>query len=224
VAYTFSKAIDNSSQLQGTGATNSKPNPLDPFDWDRERGLAAHHTAHLFSVNFTYDLQNLPLGGLAGILLSDWQLNSVTTLASGYPLYLNLGFPNSRNGQIFISERPSLVPGGDNNPILGGPVRYFDPSQFVLPPAGTLGNLGRNTMNGPGLVTFDLSVARTIRAGDRFNVQLRVETFNLFNRANFGVPDNTIFTSTGAVRGAVGRITTTSTPARQMQLGLKFGF
>jgi hypothetical protein len=191
---------------------------------DREHALAAHHVGHLFSANFTYDLVDLPLRGLVAALFNDWQVNGIATFASGYPLNINVGFPNARNGQVQNSERPDLIPGGDNNPILGGPDRYFDPAQFVLPEPGFLGNVGRNTLIGPGLVTFDLSLARTIRATDRLNIQLRVETFNLFNRVNFGQPDTNVFSSDRRVRGAAGRIINTSSPARQMQLGLKVVF
>ena len=151
----------------------------------------------------------------------------IITFAAGYPVNINLGFPNSRNGYVFIVERPDLIAGGNRNPILGGHQRYFDSSQFVIPPAGFVGNVGRNTLIGPRLTTFDLSLARRIplaKAPRDFNLQLRVEMFNLLNRTNLGLPDSTVFTSARTLRGAAGRITSTSTPARQMQLGLKLEF
>ena len=79
-------------------------------------------------------------------------------------------------------------------------------------------------MIGPGLATTDLSLNKRFEVGDRVVLQFRTEVFNVFNRANFSIPSSrTVFTSTGPV-GSAGRITTTTTSARQLQLGLKMTF
>ncbi|MBI4481361.1 MAG: TonB-dependent receptor [Acidobacteria bacterium] len=227
LAYTFSKSIDDASILQGSAGQNTDNKMLDPFDTRRERALSSHHFSHLFSFNFTYRLSDLPLRGVASALFNNWELNGIATATSGFPLNVNVGFNSSRNFQSTFADRPDLIPGGNASPALGTPDRYFDPSQFALPTAGFLGNLGRNTLDGPGLATFDFSLVKNMgisSISDEFKVQLRVEFFNVFNRPNFGVPDRRIFTTAGRVRGAVGRITNTSTSNRQIQLGLKVEF
>jgi hypothetical protein len=116
------------------------------------------------------------------------------------------------------------VPGRSSNPILGGADRYFDPTAFALPAAGFYGDLGRNTLIGPGLASTDLSVGKRFRVGGRVDLQFRAELFNAFNRRNLAIPSQrTVFTSTGAV-GSAGRITATTTSARQLQFGLRMGF
>src|SRR4029077_1485236 len=90
------------------------------------------------------------------------------------------------------------------------------------------GNSGRNILVGPGISEVDFSVFKNNyikRISETFNVQFRVEFFNILNHANFAVPitpDNTdIFDSSGAVSGAVGLLTSTSTDTREIQFALK---
>jgi hypothetical protein len=121
-------------------------------------------------------------------------------------------------------QRPDLAPGANNNPILGSPDRYFDPAAFTLPEPGFYGNLGRNTLTGPGLANVDVSLNKLFRLTEAASLQFRAEAFNIFNHPNFAIPSQrTVFNSSGAV-GSAGRITSTTTPARQLQLGLKLTF
>src|SRR5207253_5665400 len=124
------------------------------------------------------------------------------------------------------NERPDLRPGFSANPILGGPDRYWDINAFALPAAGTRGSLGRNTLIGPGLANADLSLIKAFALAAKRTVQVRVEAFNVLNRANFAVPSGRIaFTNAaGDVAPNWGRITSTTTTARQIQLGFKYLF
>ena len=147
-------------------------------------------------------------------------------MASGNPFSVVVGFDRARaRFQAGTSpQRPDLVAGRSTNPILGGADRYYDPAAFSLPEAGFYGNLGRNTLTGPGLVNFDVSIGKRFRITERLGLQFRAEAFNFFNHANLAIPtQRTVFTTTGAV-GSAGRITTTSTPARQIQFGAKLIF
>jgi hypothetical protein len=92
--------------------------------------------------------------------------------------------------------------------------------------ANLLGNGGRNGIVGPGLVNFDLSLFknnRIERISDLFNIQFRVEAFNVLNRANFNPPtaNNQVFDGSGNAVGSAGLIDTTSTTSRQIQVALK---
>jgi hypothetical protein len=91
---------------------------------------------------------------------------------------------------------------------------------FELQPAGTFGNLGKNTVTGPNLRTVDMSFSKMTSLTGAMRLQLRFEIFNVLNRANFGQPSNVVFSATGRV-GSAGQITDTTTPARQIQLGAK---
>ena len=108
--------------------------------------------------------------------------------------------------------------------------RWFDPTAFALPPAGTLGNAGRNDLIGPDLRTTDLAFTKSVpwrTPGRGGNIELRVEIFNVFNRVNFGPPSLVAFSGMGnetAPLASFGQIRSTTTSARQMQLGVRFTF
>jgi len=95
-----------------------------------------------------------------------------------------------------------------------------------LQPANERGNLGRNTLIGPSLVNLDFSVGKSFAIDEKRALQFRTEVFNAPNHPNFAVPSGVIaFTSAaGAVSPTWGRITSTVTTARQIQLGLKYMF
>src|SRR4029450_13022245 len=86
--------------------------------------------------------------------------------------------------------RPDLIAGGNNNPVTGDPDRWYDVSQFRPARIGFFGNVGRNTVTSPGLATVDLSVFKNVPIGTS-RLQFRLEMFNLFNRADFGIRDIT---------------------------------
>jgi outer membrane receptor protein involved in Fe transport len=94
--------------------------------------------------------------------------------------------------------------------------------------ANLLGNAGRNSVIGPRIVNFDMSLVKNThvqRISEAFNVQFRVEVFNIFNHSNFNSPTdhNVIFDATGALADSqVGQTSSTATTSRQMQLALKF--
>ena len=96
--------------------------------------------------------------------------------------------------------------------------QWYNPAAFTQVPSGTFGNAGRNILRGPGWVTFDMSVQRKIDFSSRFNATLRWDIFNMFNRANFGLPDSNIVSATAGV------ISTLAGDPRVMQLSVRFGF
>ncbi len=108
--------------------------------------------------------------------------------------------------------------------------QWFDPKAFVLQPAGTVGNTGRGDFTGPDLRTLDVAVSRNVpwgRLGAGGFLQFRVECFNVLNRANFGSPSLSAFAGTrdGETPFATfGRISTTVTSARQIQVGVRAVF
>jgi hypothetical protein len=221
-SYTLSKAIDDASGTQ-TSSDFITEGGLPFRDRRMNRGLAAFDVRQAFSLNGVYQP---PLGstlsGLAAALVRNWQFSGVLTLAAGHP-FSGLAADVSRDPAAEDPGRPDLVPGADTNPVLGGHDRYFDPAAFMLPTDGYYGDVGRNTIIGPGFISVDVGIVKSlkIKASD---LQLRLELFNLLNRANFGVPDAQAIDSDGSIREAAGRITTTVSSARQMQLGVRLSF
>ena len=122
--------------------------------------------------------------------------------------------------------RPFVNPAFTGPVILGNPSQWFNPKAFLAPTPGSgfYGNLGRDTLIGPGLATWDFSAFKTTNLRERLALQFRAEIFNLLNRANFNTPNPITFTSSATgtkVSGTAGAITSTATTSRQVQFGLK---
>jgi hypothetical protein len=130
------------------------------------------------------------------------------------------------------NQRPSLAPGANlADAVKGGIVQYFDPTLFVMPAPGTVGNAGRNSLRGPGFATVDMSLSKTVDLPRTASLQFRVEAFNLLNRANFATPVVNSATplligprGSGIINPAAGRITTLAGDARRMQFAVKMLF
>jgi outer membrane receptor protein involved in Fe transport len=229
-SYTFSRSIDDASGMNTQDFVNNPGYVLDIYDRTIDRGLSAFHIKHNLTFNWTYDL---PFGrearGLAGALLKGWQLNNISTIRSGVPFTVRLGFNRSGNlntTAFAAHERPNLARGRGDDLILGGPDLYFDTSAFQLPAPNTRGNLGRNTLIGPGMVNFDASIGKSFTLSEKRWLQFRAEVFNLANHPNFAVPSGLVVLTNaqGAISPTAGRISSTVTTSRQIQLGLKFTF
>ncbi len=211
-SYTFAKSIDNdSSFFSSTGDSNF---PQDSYDLRAERGLSNFDVRQRFVASYAYDL---PFHS-----------------ASRWPaLSDSLAFFSSRPGQHFhrrlcwrmtTTATPASTawvsandqPERHQNPpfqsVVNGMVQYI---MLVIPPNGSFGNSGRNTVEGPGMATVDLSLVKNTVIRERATVQFRVEAFNVLNRTNFGLPDNFIGSPT------FGQILSAGDP-RRIQLALKF--
>lgn len=226
VAYTYSKSIDESASLTGGEFVE---NQRMIYYWDRHlnRSLSSNDIRNNLTANFSYEL---PLGGnlagVAGYLVKGWQINGILTLSDGVPISIvDTATRQQRDRMAEVGGlRVDLIPGGDNNPVRGGPEQYYDTSQFTKATLGFFGNLGRNTLTGPGLATFDFSLFKNLPVTEGSRIQFRAEFFNFFNRVNFGYPDRTPFLSNGQPDVNAGRITETRGSARQIQFGLKYEF
>jgi hypothetical protein len=144
------------------------------------------------------------------------------TLQGGFPFTPQLSYNPSNTGDSRNPVRPFVNPAFSGPLILGTPAQWFNPAAFLGPPnnSGFDGNLGRDTLIGPGLATWDLSFLKETPIRERLHLQFRAELFNLLNRANFNTPNAIAFTPTG-VSPTAGVITSTATTARQVQFGLK---
>jgi Carboxypeptidase regulatory-like domain/TonB dependent receptor/TonB-dependent Receptor Plug Domain len=239
VFYTYSKSIDQKSTLAG-GESRQEPNTvLDFQNRNADRGLSAFDARHNFVLSTTYPLpfhfQQKVLGGVFG----GWTVNGIGTFRSGEPLDARVGSNVSANGDRWFPDRPNLKPGFSNNPTsgvsagcmigkriipagtpLGTPSLWYDPCAFSRPAPGTYGNLGRNTMTGPGLQEVDASLEKVFKPIERMNIEARAEVFNLLDHANFYIPGFNVFAGSA---GVISRLI--SYPGgRIMQFGLKLHF
>src|SRR5262249_46755088 len=190
--------------------------------YTKDAGLSPFDVRHAFVANVNYRLPfAVTATGPRAVVARDWNVGALVRMRSGYPFSAFSGVDTGLQVQGWAPEFPDLKPGASANPVLGGVDHWFDPNAFALPPAGYIGTLSRNSIIGPDLKTVDLIVGKNVRFGGSHELQFRFECFNLLNRANFGMPQQNVFNADGTVREDAGRITSTSTSARQIQLGGK---
>jgi hypothetical protein len=248
-AYTWAKSIDTSSGFFPDEANNAATGALNPDRLFNEKGLSNFDIRHNSVINFNYELPfGKSLTGIAKHIGAGWEIGGIATLSSGVPLTVENSANRSRNqatGPDF-ADRPNLAPGASNNPTKGGskgctfgttsvpagarlgtPQLWFDPCSFVPQELGTFGNLGRNTVIGPGIQLFDFVLNKHFQIAENRELQFRSEFFNIFNHVNLAAPiTNTrrIFDNNGRLAGSPGTITQTSSTSRQIQFGLKYIF
>ena len=230
-SYTWGKSVDtSSSSLVGDEYSNSISSPIF-FNPRLNRGLSDFNIAQNLEVNYTWEIGTPKwASGINAWALGGWQIGGVFEASTGVPFTPGIGGDalgvKSTDPNIDV---PNLIarPGCGSLVNPGNPVTYIKTQCFAVPNPITLrGNLGRNTLIGPGLVNFDFSLFKNNyikRISDRFNAQFRAEFFNILNHPNFAPPlDNrNIFDSTGSRVANAGLITSTQTPSRQIQFALK---
>jgi hypothetical protein len=242
--YTWSKVLDDGDSYNGTAAGNAPGLVANPYDVSADWGPGTFDVRHVGVVTASYDL---PIGhgkrwlsdgnGFAGAVASGWIANSIVTVQSGFPFTPQLAFNPSNDGDTRNPVRPFLNPNFSGPVIVGTPGEWFNPAAFAVTASngGFFGNVARDAYFGPGLATWDFSVLKDTRIGEKMNLQFRAEIFNLLNRSNFNTPNLITFvqgfnsqganagtvTSTPAPSGLNGSITSTSTSSRQVQFGLK---
>jgi len=254
VNYSFSKSIDDASQVNGqsnggfAGALDSRNLRLDRArsDWDRR-----HVVTMVGSTNLPFG-RNRRWGagwrGFTDAVLGGWQLSGTSTAYTGGPFTIETVTPNLNLGG---SSRPNRIRNGatPENPSLGRKgidYPWYDRTAFesvpcvldpaTAPPAGcaeskfgfqpfAFGNSGRNILDGPGLFSIDLALAKNFRLREGHNLQLRVESFNLPNRVNFVIttPLTQFDSLTGASLNQVGGVGRGGGP-RIFQYSLKYRF
>jgi hypothetical protein len=222
-SYTWSHSVDTTqASTFFSDATNGTTVAFPEVIADYNKGPSDWDTPHNLVANVVWDA---PFGV---------QLSGILTARSGQPLTVFVQSNWSRSlwspsiAPTTGLDRPDLAPGrSGESAVLGRPDQWFDPSAFVLQPQGTFGNSPRGAFRGPNLRTVDVAAAKHLRLGGTARLELRLEVFNLFNRANFGNPTLIAFagaSATEAPLASFGRIRATVTSSRQMQLGARVSF
>ncbi|HUG52278.1 MAG TPA: carboxypeptidase regulatory-like domain-containing protein [Vicinamibacteria bacterium] len=229
-AYTLGKAIDRHS----SSTPNAQSQPIDAqAPLSQNEGLSDFDVRHKLAVSLNYKLPG-PSEGAARAILGGWQLGGVLIAQSGtpYSVFCGRGFVPVRNaaGAIvgnsgcdynadgFNNDRPNTPSFGDsrsgsNDDFLSG---IFGASDFPVPGLGQIGTLGRNTFIGPRYFNVDVALIKSFRV-TRADVQLRLESFNLFNTVNLFNPVNDLSNP------LFGR-STTALPGRIIQVSGRIGF
>jgi hypothetical protein len=252
VSYTWGRSIDTASgSTDGDQFRNGLSSQFF-FDSGLRRAPSDFNQTQNLVVSYTWEIPN-PHGlpSVLGWAGSGWEFGGIFQASTGLPFTVQIAPDPLGVNSTDPYDFPNIVHGC--NPVKGG-LNYLNLNCFALPVAtpdiasrcapfigsgtpqapqfpGTcanlLGNGGRNSIVGPGLVNFDLSLFknnRIERISDLFNIQFRVEAFNVLNRANFNPPtaNNQVFNADGTTGGLTpGLLDSTSTTSRQIQVALK---
>jgi hypothetical protein len=235
--WTWSRSIDNGQGGRNdcTASTAVGSNPYDPrFD----RGPSCFNATHNLSANFIYNLPSPTWKTpVLGTLARGWGIMGIYRFHTGYPFNVWETTERARSGYFAGTatppvDRPSWNPNFTGNVITGDPTQYYNPSAFILQPVGTLGNVGRNSLTGPGFSQLDFAVRKQTKArflGEAGAIEFRAEFFNLLNHPNFAAPNGAVFS--GALANATenpitsaGQITSTVGTSRQVELSLRISF
>ena len=239
-AYTYSHALDDSSDPLVTTLGNGNY-PIDSFNLRREKGNSGFDTRHRGVINFVYHPnigrgQNHLSNGYVGRALEGWEISGIAAWQTGTP-YDVFGFLDTLH--TGLSDRATVVdpsslktvpasgkvlPGGAGV-FTGYNLAAFNPLDGSIPiPWGVPSNVERNQFYGPGINNWNVILAKDTKITEKVDFQLRFEFYNLFNRVQFGKPDNNIGdVNFGYSTSQVGQNDGT-TGARQVQIGAKFNF
>ncbi len=221
VSYTYSKSLDTSTAIRNQGGDTLFPQ--NSRCRACEKALSSHDTRQRFVTSLLWDV---PVGkgrsfeinnGLLNAIVGGWQLGSIFTVQNGFPLTVTNGQDTSNTGAFF--DRPNST--GQNAELPRSdrdPQRFFNTGAFTTNLPGTHGNVGRNTLTGPGIVSWDFSSLKNFYFDETRFLQFRFEAFNLPNRANFNNPNANIASNNFGV------ITSTRTNMRNLQFALKLVF
>ena len=169
--YTWSKTIDDGDSLNATTSGGEPALASNPFNLRADRGLANFDVRNVAVISASYAI---PFGpgmrfdtGTSGIqqAATGWTVTSIVTLQGGFPFTPQLSYNPSNNGDTKNPVRPFVNPAFSGPVILGSPNQWFNPNAFLAPPnaSGFYGNLGRDTLAGPGLATWDFPVLKKTR-------------------------------------------------------------
>ena len=228
-AYTYSHTYDNGLS-DGLGSLLSAPFfPLpnwQTLDW----ALSQINLNNSFTGSIIYDLPfghgqqfGSNWGNVTNTLLGGFQLTLIERISSGFPVPLidsnnqsGSYFQNGGNGNNW--NRPTQVAGCNTHNANHGQLQWINPTCFVAPPVGQLGNANRVPATGPDFVNTDFSVIKQFALPREMGLNFRAELFNLFNHTQYGLPVNDVSAS------GFGAVNSTVNNPRLVQFGLKLTF
>jgi hypothetical protein len=215
--YTYSKNLSDAPDFRSPMFESAAPQ--NNSNLVAEKGPACD-IRHRFAFSTVYALPSLGQHNFVNKLTKDWHLSAIYQLQSGFPFTISV-FGDTANAGTLLGENP-IRANYTGAPVFGPGTRtadqWFNPAAFTTPAAFTFGNVGRNTVYGPGRQTLDLALQREFSITEQVKFQVRAEAFNALNHANLGTPNRFVNTP------QFGTITEAATPGREIQFGTRLSF
>ncbi len=238
--YTWSKSMDDKSAAAGIGATNSFAGHMNDHNPNLDYGPSDFNVGQRFVASYVYDL---PVGRgkrylattsrLADVAVGGWEVTGIGTFQEGFPFSI---LANDTYGLLnTFNQRANFTP-HLNSGFHKSVNEFFNTTAYSQPLAGAFGNVGRNTITGPGIENFDMGLIKNLNFTERIHMQLRLESFNTFNHTQYGVDpsapgvgpgsnavDDNVNDQAPSANTNFGKITS-ARPGRILQLGGKITF
>ena len=209
--YTYAKSLDDvplGGDNVDLGADTVSALPYtSPYRHQFDRGRSTFDRTQRFVASYVWAMPKFSnQNGVVRGVLGNWELSGIFTAQTGGPLTILAGQDQSRTGigqDRAVQVGPAKGAGacGSSAPC----VNFLSPGGFVLPAIGTFGNVGKGSVNGPNLTTWDMGFFKNIplMGSERYRLQFRAEFFNIFNHANFNDPNTSINSGGfGTIEGA----------------------
>ena len=215
--YTFAKNLSDAPDFRSPMFESAAPQ--DNSNLRLEKGLACD-VRHRFALSMVYNIPAWGHNGFARAVTKNWRLSAIYQAQTGFPLTISV-FGDTANAGTLLGENP-IRANYTGEPVFGPNTRtadrWFNTAAFTTPAAFRFGNVGRNTVYGPGRQTLDLALQREFAMTETIKLQVRAEAFNALNHTNLGTPNRFVNTP------QFGTITEAATPGREIQLGLRVTF
>lgn len=215
--YTFGKALEDAPDFRAPMFEAATPQNND--DLAAEKGPACD-IRHRVAVSAVYSPRPFNLNHWTSAITRDWLGSLEYQVQSGWPITMSV-FGDTANAGTVVGENP-IRANLTGKAIFGQGTRnsttWMNPAAFTTPPAYTYGNVGRNSVYGPGMQTMDIGVTRSFNIVERTKFEARAEFFNALNHTNLGIPNRFVNTS------SFGSITEAATPGREIQLSGRISF
>ena len=215
--YTFAKALENAPDFRSPMFEAATPQNNDNLNAEKGPGCDVKHR---FALSTVYSSHAVGANHLMQALSRDWRASLEFQVQTGFPLTISV-FGDTANAGTVVGENP-IRANLTGQKVFGSGTRnsttWFNPHAFATPPAYTYGNVGRNSIYGPGTQTMDLGIVREFPVAEKARVEARAEFFNALNHTNLGTPNRFVNTS------SFGSITEVSSPGREIQLSGRISF
>jgi hypothetical protein len=227
-SYTWSRYFDFTSSLENSAFNNPGFNTL---NFKRNYGPSANDGPQRLVLNYVYTLPIYKYGHRWKQLTDNWNFSGIGTFQHGFPVAVFQQAFNELQGNAALSffASPDFVNATgqplniNHNPRNSPTQQWVNPAAFAIPALGTEGTANRNPFYGPGLNFWDMALEKSVHFTESMYFELRLETFNTFNHANFGPPSGDLSAANFGQVNSVQQISTTGA-GRVVQLGGKFYF
>jgi len=215
--YTLAKNLTNGPDFRSPMDESAIPQNNLALNLEKGPGCDVRHR---FALSAVYAIPAYRNAEWLRLVTQNWSFATIYQVESGMPFTISV-FGDTANSGTVLGENP--IRANATGQAIFGPGthtadEWFNPTAFATPAAFTYGNVGRNSVYGPGLQTLDLALSRAFRITEKANFQFRAEAFNSLNKTNLGTPNRFVNTP------QFGTITMPMTPGREIQLSARLSF